>query len=304
MSVSCLGYLGLRASDLAAWSRFAADILGFMPAPAADGELRFRTDAQSWRLSVAAGPEDDLDFVGFEVSGPAALAEMGERLTAAGVSLGNDDPDLAKARGVTGLISCRDPQGLRVEIYYGPTERHETPFASPAGVGGFVTGEEGVGHVVLTTPDIAAARAFYQDVLGFRLSDIIAMPIGRGRTLEMEFYHCNARHHTLALVPAPAPKRLHHFMVQVRTLDEVGFALQRAEGAGVPITATLGRHTNDHMVSFYARTPSGFEVEYGFGARTVDDATWRVARHDAPSSWGHRRGAVGSGDGAMAPRAP
>lgn len=292
MSVSCLGYLGVRASDLPAWSRFATDVLGLMPAPAADGELRFRTDAQSWRLWVASGPEDDLDFVGFEVSGPEALAEIGERLKSAGVSVGNDDADLARARGVTGLISCRDPHGLRVEIYYGPTERHEAPFVSPAGVSGFVTGEEGVGHVVLTTPDIDAARAFYKEVLGLRLSDIIALPVGHGTVLEMEFYHCNPRHHSLALIPASAPRRLHHFMVQVNTLDEVGFALERAQGAGVPITATLGRHTNDHMVSFYARTPSGFEVEYGFGARKVDDATWRVARHDAPSSWGHRRGAT------------
>jgi biphenyl-2,3-diol 1,2-dioxygenase len=109
----------------------------------------------------------------------------------------------------------------------------------------------------------------------------------------MEFLHCNPRHHTLALLPVPAPKRLHHFMLQAHTMDDVGFALERAEAAQVPLTATLGRHTNDHMVSFYLRTPSGFEVEFGHGARTVDDATWRVARHDAPSSWGHKRPARG-----------
>jgi 2,3-dihydroxybiphenyl 1,2-dioxygenase len=280
--------VGFKAADLEAWSRFGSDVLGLMPADAPEGALRFRTDAQSWRVSVEQGAEDDIDFVGFEVSGPNALAEMAARLIAAGVPLGNDDEVLAGERGVTGLVSCRDPQGLRVEIYYGPTERHETPFASKA-VSGFVTGEEGIGHVVLTTSDIAGSRAFYQDLLGFRLSDIIRMPVGPKMAIEMEFYHCNPRHHTLALVPVPAPKRLHHFMLQVNTLDEVGFALERAEAAGVPITATLGKHTNDHMVSFYARTPSGFEVEYGFGARTVDDATWRVARHDAPSSWGHKR---------------
>ena len=289
MSVSCLGYVGFKAADLEAWSTFATDVLGLMPANAPDGGLRFRTDAQSWRVNIESGVEDDIDFVGFEVPGREELETMAARLKAAGVTMANDDVDLAGIRGVTGLVSCRDPQRLRVEIYYGPTERHESPFASSVGVNGFVTGEEGIGHIVMTTPDIAATRAFYQDLLGFRLSDIIRMPIGPKMAIELEFYHCNPRHHTLALVPAPAPKRLHHFMLQVNTLDEVGFALERAEAAGVPITATLGRHTNDHMVSFYARTPSGFEVEYGFGARTVDDATWRVARHDAPSSWGHKR---------------
>jgi hypothetical protein len=43
------------------------------------------------------------------------------------------------------------------------------------------------------------------------------------------------------------------------------------------------------MVSFYMRSPAGFEIEYGFGARTVDDATWKVQHHHAGSMWGHRR---------------
>jgi hypothetical protein len=42
------------------------------------------------------------------------------------------------------------------------------------------------------------------------------------------------------------------------------------------------------MVSFYLRSPSGFEIEYGFGARTVNDATWKVQRHESGSIWGHR----------------
>jgi hypothetical protein len=54
------------------------------------------------------------------------------------------------------------------------------------------------------------------------------------------------------------------------------------------ITRGLGRHTNDHMTSFYLKTPSGFDVEYGWGARTVDDATWQVQRHEKGSIWGHR----------------
>jgi hypothetical protein len=49
---------------------------------------------------------------------------------------------------------------------------------------------------------------------------------------------------------------------------------------------TLGRHSNDQMVSFYVVT-SGFEVEYGGGGRLVDDATWQVQRHDRGGLWGH-----------------
>jgi biphenyl-2,3-diol 1,2-dioxygenase len=260
-----------------------------MPAPATDVERRVRTDAQAWRIALHAGPQDDIAYAGFEVAGACELDEMRNRLRDAQITCRDGDAALAQARGVTGLITCSDPDGLPIEIYFGPAERTETPFASPAAVSGFVTGDQGLGHIVLTTKDIDASRHFYQDTLGFRLSDIIHMQIKPDFSFEMEFFHCNPRHHTLALMPVPAPKRLHHFMLQANTIDDVGFGLERAEAAQVPITATLGRHTNDHMVSFYARTPSGFEVEFGCGARTVDDATWRVARHDKPSSWGHKR---------------
>jgi 2,3-dihydroxybiphenyl 1,2-dioxygenase len=289
MTIGSLGYLGFQVKDPAGWEVFATGVLGLMPAEPAGEARRFRLDDLAWRIAVEPGERDDLAYVGFEVAGSAEMEAVRDRLAEGGVAVGNGDPELLAARGVLGLISCQDPDGLAVEVFYGPTLRSETPFASPAGVDAFVTGEQGLGHVVLSTKDMAAARRFYQDLLGFRLSDIIRMRAGPKFSFDMEFFHCNARHHTLALMPIPMPKRLHHFMVQTPSLDTVGFALERASAAGAPITSGLGRHTNDHMVSFYSRTPAGFEVEFGYGAIEVDDATWRVGRHDKPSSWGHKR---------------
>jgi len=286
MSVGSLGYLGLTVKDPGAWDTYATGVLGLMPGEAAG---RYRLDELAWRIAVEPGAADDLAYLGFEVAGAAELEAVRAQLTEGGVVVGNGDPDLLAERGVLGMLTCRDPDGLPVEIFYGPTLRTERPFVSPAGVASFVTGEQGLGHVVLSTKDMAAARRFYQDLLGFRLSDIIRMRAGPQSSFDMEFFHCNPRHHTLALMPLPLPKRLHHFMVQVPTIDAVGFALERAEAAGTTITAGLGRHTNDQMVSFYSRTPAGFEVEFGQGAIEVDDAVWRVTRHDKGSSWGHKR---------------
>jgi 2,3-dihydroxybiphenyl 1,2-dioxygenase len=286
MTIGSLGYLGFEVKEPAAWDAFAGGVLGLMPAEPAGDVRRFRIDEFAWRIAVEPGDADDLAYVGFEVAGPAELEAMRRRLSEAGVAVANGDPELVAGRGVLGVIACEDPDGLAVEIFYGPTRRSERPFVSPAGVSAFVTGAQGLGHIVLSTKDMAAARRFYQDILGFRLSDIIHM---RRRGFDMEFFHCNPRHHTLALVPIAAPKRINHFMIQVPCLDDVGFALERAEAAGAPITSSLGRHTNDQMVSFYARTPAGFEVEFGFGALEVDDAVWQVSRHDAPSTWGHKR---------------
>jgi biphenyl-2,3-diol 1,2-dioxygenase len=289
MTIGSLGYLGFQVKDPAAWDAFATGVLGLMPAEPAGEARRFRLDDLAWRIAVESGQRDDLAYVGFEVAGQAELEAVRDRLVEGGVAVGNGDPELLAERGVLGLISCQDPDGLAVEVFYGPTLRTETPFVSPAGVTGFVTGDQGLGHIVLSTKDMARARRFYQELLGFRLSDIIRMRAGPQSSFDMEFFHCNPRHHTLALMPIPIPKRLHHFMIQTPCLDAVGFALERAGAAGVTITSSLGRHTNDHMVSFYSRTPAGFEVEFGYGALEVDDATWRVTRHDKPSSWGHKR---------------
>jgi hypothetical protein len=71
-------------------------------------------------------------------------------------------------------------------------------------------------------------------------------------------------------------------------MDDVGRALDRVVAAGLPISSSLGKHTNDRMTSFYVRTPSGFDVEYGWGGVEIDDATWQVTSYDATSIWGHR----------------
>ncbi|MBL6938227.1 MAG: biphenyl-2,3-diol 1,2-dioxygenase [Alphaproteobacteria bacterium] len=287
MGVSALGYLGFEVSDLAAWRRYATNFLGLMDASTGEDELRFRIDARSWRIAATKGSRDDLAFIGFEVPNKAALQAVVARLKAIGIEA-HADEDLAKRRGVTGLVTCSDPSGTPVEIYFGATEVFPNPLISPAGVRGFVTGEQGLGHIVLYAADAAASLRFYQEGLGFRLSDNIDMPLGPDFSLELTFLHCNARHHTIAIVPAPLPKRLNHFMLQVEDQEDVGLAYDRADKQGVKIANTLGRHTNDHMFSFYAFTPSGFEVEFGWGARTVGP-DWTVVRHKSNSTWGHKR---------------
>ena len=139
-----------------------------------------------------------------------------------------------------------------------------------------------IGHAELFTPTPEESLRFFVDVLGFRVSDDIDMGIS------LRFLHCNSRHHSLAFAALPqAARRLHHIMLQTNSLDDVGAAYYLCQNLQVPIMMHLGRHTNDHMVSFYLRTPSGFAVEYGWGAREVDDRTWQVQAHTSASIWGH-----------------
>jgi hypothetical protein len=124
--------------------------------------------------------------------------------------------------------------------------------------------------------------------MGFKLSDYIdldgAMP-GMGTAV---FFHCNSRHHSIAFAEFDFPKKIQHFMLEVNALDDVGRTYQLCQDTGIPISLGLGRHTNDHMFSFYMKSPSGFQVEYGWGGRAIDDRTWVVQKHVAPATWGHK----------------
>jgi len=85
----------------------------------------------------------------------------------------------------------------------------------------------------------------------------------------------------------PAEAGIVHLMIEVAALDDVGRALDRCARRGAPVSASLGRHANDLMVSFYVRTPGGFDIEYGTDGRLVDDATWVSRETTAVSLWGH-----------------
>ena len=289
MSVASLGYIGFEVSDLKAWDGYLTGFLGLMPGQGNGTSARYRMDDRAFRIHLEKGTADDISFIGLEVETPEGLQALRERLEKAGVPCSPASGNLKKARGVRDLLVLTDPAGLQVEVYVGATALTNMPFHSPAGVSGFMTGGQGAGHVVLASEKIDEIRDFYTRLLGFRLSDTIGMAISPDFTLVLEFYHCNPRHHTLALAPMPAPKRLHHFMVEMATLDDVGFAMDRIGECGVKQTMTLGKHSNDRMVSFYAATPSGFEVEVGTAGIEVHDEVWRVTHHEVTSMWGHKR---------------
>jgi len=281
MDIRALGYIAIGAVDVGAWSSFGGQVLGMMTDTTESGVLLLRADERPYRLRIRPAAEDRLDAAGWEVAGSAALEQAAQELEKAGVGV-HRDPARARERRVTDLVAFDAPDGTRHELFWG-AELDHVPFISPVGTSGFVTGPLGLGHVVLATDALDEARRFYVDVMGFRLSD--TMTLGGTRVV---FLHCNGRHHSLALGEGRGPA-LSHFMVEVNSVDDVGYALDRAVDHGVRIRQSLGRHTNDGMLSFYAATPSGFSVEYGWGGRVIDDATWVPTETSRGSYWGHRR---------------
>lgn len=287
--VTQLGYLGFEVSDMAAWGRFAADLLGLEQAGTdPDGAQFLRMDENHHRIALHPGASDDLSYAGWEAPDEAALRAIAERLASQDVEVTWGTPAEARARRVLGLIKLRDPSGVATEVCCGPLVLADKPFRSPRAIDGFLAGKFGLGHIVLNVDDYEASLRFYREGLGLKITDYIEFDMGAEGRLRVAFLHCGPRHHSIAFAQYPAAKRLHHFMLQVHNINDVGGAYDLCLDRQVPIASTLGCHTNDRMVSFYAKTPSGFQVEYGHGGREVDDSDWQVQLHEAASIWGHR----------------
>ncbi|MEU8240120.1 iron-dependent extradiol dioxygenase HsaC [Actinoplanes missouriensis] len=287
--IRSLGYLRVESADVPAWQEFGTKVLGMAPGrgPAEDS-VYLRMDDLPARIVVTPGDRDRLVSSGWEVADPAALARLVAILENAGVSVKPLD-DLADRR-VSEAVAVDDPSGNRLEFFCGAA-LDTRPYSGSAR---FVTGDQGMGHVVLPATDDAAVLRFYTEVLGFRLRDsmrlhpeMIGLPSG-GDPLWMRFLGCGPRHHSVALAPIPAPSGMIHLMVETESIDDVGRAIDRCGRYKAPMISTLGRHANDRMISFYVRTPSGFDIEYGTGGLTVDDRTWVARQTTAHSVWGHR----------------
>jgi 3,4-dihydroxy-9,10-secoandrosta-1,3,5(10)-triene-9,17-dione 4,5-dioxygenase len=291
--ISSLGYLRFSSADVAAWREFGVKILGMTEGRGPEaGALYLRMDEYPARLVIVPGSSERLLASGWEVRDAAALAAVGQALSAAGVPYkAATDSELALRR-VGAMINTVDPDGQPLEVFCGAALEHR-PVISPYG-NRFVTGDQGLGHVVLPVPPgSAAALDFYTEVLGFRLRDSMRMPAEffGGQPGDppawFRFLGCNPRHHSLALAPVPAAAGIVHLMVETAALDDVGLALDRCARRGATVSGTLGRHANDLMVSFYVRTPGGFDIEYGTDGRQVDDASWITRETTAVSLWGH-----------------
>jgi 2,3-dihydroxybiphenyl 1,2-dioxygenase len=282
MPLQALGYAGFGSAALDDWRQFGTGLVGLQAVERSSSLLAFRMDDRKQRIVIDRSMPEGARFFGWEVADAAALNALAARLEQAEVSVTAEPQTLADARRVRGLISFHDPAGNRLEAFYG-AEIDDTPFSPGRSISGFRTGPLGLGHAVLTVENLEPVMAFYVGVLGFALSDYIEKPF------RAYFFHINARHHSLALIES-GKNGMHHLMVELFSLDDVGQSYDIALTQADRVSVTLGRHTNDLMTSFYARTPSSFMIECGWGGREIEPATWKpFEMHAGPSLWGHER---------------
>ncbi|WP_327258472.1 MULTISPECIES: VOC family protein [unclassified Streptomyces] len=285
-----LGYLRVQTRDIERWRELTIDGLGFAEGSGPDPDgLYLRMDERRARLAVLPGDTDRVLAVGWEVRDQFAMAAVGRAVEASGRAVKELTQKEADERGVEAGITFDDPAGVPVEVFFAPILDH-SPVLTGFGQA-FVTGGQGMGHVVLPTTCMEETVSFYTEVLGFLPRGAIRLAGTDPDTppRRVRFMGVNQRHHSLAVCPAPHGQEpgLIHLMAEVDSLDAVGRALDSVGRLGFSISSTLGRHTNDKMVSFYVRAPGGWDIEYGCEGMLVDETYYTAEEITADSYWGH-----------------
>src|SRR4051812_40713541 len=229
IDIKSMGYVRVASTDLDRWKLFAGKVLGLAEGRGPNPENQYwRIDQVSARLVVFPWDVDQLDCVGWELADHTALQEAREHLEKAGVEVEEGTKDELDDRRIQELVRFRDPFDNVFELFHGITYESRpvvTPYAAT-----FVTGDQGMGHVVIPVSDDAEALRFYTDVLGFRLRDSMSMPgefVGKepGSKVWLRFLGVNPRHHSLAFLPqgdpGPNPSKCVHIMLEVEKLDDV-----------------------------------------------------------------------------------
>ncbi|EHB53353.1 2,3-dihydroxybiphenyl 1,2-dioxygenase [Mycolicibacterium rhodesiae JS60] len=285
-----LGYVTIQTADIDRWRHFAFGVLGFAEGKGPDpSALYLRMDERAARIIITPGDGDRIVTVGWEVRDHAALEHVKEVLDGAGVAYKQLSQSEADDRRVEEVVTFDDPAGTTLEVFHGAVLDH-SPVVTPFGAR-FVTGDQGLGHVVLPAMDAPGLFDFYTQVLGFVSRGAFRVPLPKEfGPIRIRFLGINERHHSMAIAPAMHQRDpgLIHMMVEVDTLDAVGEALDRVEKAGFQLSSTLGRHTNDKMVSFYVRAPGDWDIEFGTGGLRVDESHYTAEEITADSYWGHK----------------
>ncbi|OXR47809.1 Iron-dependent extradiol dioxygenase [Nocardia cerradoensis] len=284
-----LGYVRVLATDMDRWRELGFDVLGFAPGFGDETDaLHFRMDERPSRITVERADVDRVSAVGWELRDGPALRRLEATLRDAGYEYTSMSQELADRRKVEAGICMSDPGGTPLEFFHGPVLEHSpvvTRYAQR-----FVTGAQGLGHVVMPTANFEESYAFYTETLGFLSRGAFRMPSPPGTgPLRIRFLGVNQRHHSLAIMPALEGRDpgLIHVMVEVDSLDAVGQALDQVMARDFPVSSTLGRHTNDKMISFYVGVPGGWDIEYGTAGELVDESYYTAEEITADSYWGH-----------------
>lgn len=289
MKVNALGYVGFESPDAKEWETFGPEVFGLgLAEPGADGTVYLRMDDRHHRIAIHPGEENKVAYMGWELSDQKAFRNAVAELDAMGYPYELASADECAERAVLNIIRLRDPHDFVHELFYAQTYTAGS-FLPGKATHGFLAGDEGVGHIVMVVPDWSDdMERFVYEILGMELQLGKVSPTPDGKQFGLQTFRCNSRSHVLGYLTVPGMRGMQHMCIEANNLDDVGKAYDLVQEREMKITMTLGRHMPDTLVSFYMRSPTGFDIEFGAGGVVFDPENYVQLQHSASEVWGHK----------------
>jgi catechol 2,3-dioxygenase-like lactoylglutathione lyase family enzyme len=258
--VSEIRYVGYGVNDLDAERAFYADTWGLEPVSSSDGMAYFKAQGHDEHhvVRLRRAEVNRVDVIALAADSRADVDALHGKVAASGCKIIYAPHDLAAPGGGYGFRFF-SPDGLPFEISSDVAKGRKRDVARWDGV------PVKISHIVLHSPDHKAATQWFQDVLGFKLSDWLGD--------FMSFLRCNSAHHRIAFLPGPPC--LNHVAYDMEGVDGMMRGIHRLKQKGTDIVWGPGRHTAGNNTFSYFVTPNGFAVEYTSELEEVDDATWQ-----------------------------
>ncbi len=238
--VSKLGFFEVRTRDIERLASYYEQALGMAVTERSESAVYLTTGPDHHCVVVGAGVPNGRARLGFELA--CGLDEAASGLNAAGI--GNErrtDPE----PGIADAIQLTEPvTEAPIVLYEGQTKIEASPpTARPTKLG----------HLAGYVEDLATVRAFYEDALGFRWSDMVGD--------FFVFLRCNADHHAINLLQSDKRSGLFHVAFEMRDMIHLKHALDVLAMNGIRLDWGPGRHGPGHNIFTYHRDPDGNIIE-------------------------------------------
>jgi len=282
MDVAHLGHLELLTPKPEESLRFFIDVMGMTESGRKGNSVYLRAydDYERYSLQLTASHTSGLGHAAFRARSPQALQRRVKALEGSGAGIGWHEGELGHGPS----YRFHDPDGHVIELYY-ETQWYEAPrLLRPAlknqaqrfparGVN-----VRRLDHFNCLAVDVRANREFFQEYLGFRLTEQIVLD--SGEEAGMWLTATNKSYDFAYTKEAHGVKgRFHHITYALDSREDVLRAADIFLEAGVPIETGPHKHAVQQTFFLYVFEPGGHRVEVAnAGARLVLAPDWKPIR--------------------------
>jgi catechol 2,3-dioxygenase-like lactoylglutathione lyase family enzyme len=269
-----IGHLVFETADIARAVDYYTQVVGLVPVSASSDRAFLSTKLGQLAVELQHGPTPRCVKVTFEIGRSCELVDVQKQLSAHGLQ-SEQRNDMAP--GIARAVSFKDPKGTEIELF--PEWECATTPQQVLGVGPLK-----FGHVAFTHRDPKSIARFYEEVLGFRVSDWIED--------FFVFLRCNSDHHSINFIRGDSI-HMHHYAFELKDFAEIQGACELLAQFNKPIiwgpvrlgpghnVAVFHQHPDGHVTEFYAELDRMVDEELGY----FEPRPWHCDRPQRPKVW-------------------